>query len=85
MTSSPRRTEGGLKFGLNRNFIGAQQNQSLSIPRLSSLEQIMVKDWEKMGLINKIYNQLSGESWEMLVNMLESWWEDLWENILFEE
>lgn len=68
-----------------RDFIRTQQNQSLSIPSLSMLEEMMVKDPQGRGLISKIYNKLVGESSESSINKLESWREDLQENISIEE
>lgn len=68
-----------------RDFIRTQQNQSLSIPSLSMLEEMVVKDCQGRGLISKIYNKLVGESSESSVNKLESWREDLQENISIEE
>lgn len=68
-----------------RNFIRTQQNQSISIPVLSTIEEIMVKDCHGRGLISKIYNLLVGESSETSVKRLEAWREDLQENISTEE
>lgn len=47
-----------------RDFIRTQQNQSLSIPSLSKLEEMMVRDCQGRGIISKIYNELVGESSE---------------------
>ena len=47
-----------------RDFIRTQQKQSLSIPSLSTLEEMMVKYFQGKGMISKIYENLVGESSE---------------------
>lgn len=68
-----------------RHFIGPQQNQSLSTPVLSIIEEMMVKDCQGRGLISKISHKLVDESSETSVNRIKAWREELQENITTEE
>lgn len=55
-----------------RDFIRTQQKQSLSMPNLSILEEMIVKDCQWRGLLSKIYKELVGESSETSAKKLES-------------
>lgn len=68
-----------------RDFIRTQQSQSLSIPGLSIIKEMMVRDCQARGLISRIYNELVGESSKTSVRKLESWRDDIQENISIEE
>lgn len=70
------------KFFQLRNFIRTQQDQSLSIPPLSSVEKAMTGDCLGRGVISKIYDLLVAESSESsVVKRLEAWREALHDDI----
>lgn len=64
-----------------RSFISCMQNQSLAIPPLSSLEEIITKNCNSNGLISLIYNWLASGSSETSIPKLVEWRADLKEDI----
>lgn len=69
-----------------RNFIKKEQNQSLSIPALSTLEKLIddIKCQER-GQISKMYIFLVDKCSETSALRMEAWREDLCEDISWEE
>lgn len=64
-----------------RSFISSMQNQSLNIPQLSKLEELMVKKGGNKGLISTFYNWIVSASLETSVSKLVVWRKDLNINI----
>lgn len=64
-----------------RSFIFSMQNQSLKIPELSSLEDIITKNCNSKGLISLMYNWLASGSKETSSDKLETWRANLNEEI----
>ena len=64
-----------------RSFISSMQNQSLVIPALSSLEEIITKNCNSNGLISLIYNWLASGSKETSISKLDAGRADLKEDI----
>lgn len=64
-----------------RSFIFSMQNQSLKIPSLSSLEEVITKDCRSSGLIALIYSWLASGSKEASASKLHACGADLKVNI----
>lgn len=56
-----------------RDITRTQQNQSLSCPNLSRLEEMLVKDCQGRGLISTLNNEVVSESSETSANKLKAW------------
>lgn len=64
-----------------RNFISKKQNNSLTIPEISSIEKIMTINCLKASLISKFYKILVNKSPESSIKRLQMWVRDLQEII----
>ena len=60
-----------------RSFISSSQNQSLTIPTLTPLEEITFKNCRSNGLISLLYNWLVSGSGESAISKLDAWGLDL--------
>lgn len=69
------------KFLQLRSFIFVKQNQSILMPPLTFMEELVTKDCFKRGLISSIYNWLLSGSSETSASRLKSWKMDLNEDI----
>ena len=68
-----------------RSFVQVRMNQNLTEPRLSELEKIVSNQGPKKGRISALYDLLVSGSKESSEHRLNSWREDIQEDISVDE